>query len=261
MTDVTARPRPSVSYGRILRAEVSDEVLGIVREPTALFFTVIMPVAFFLLFAGLFGAQMNESTADLPVATTMLATFGAYAVIGASMMMPGIGLAEARERGWMRVLKTTPVPIPLTLAGRVVASLPYAIGILVAMTVASAVMGNLEITVIQWLLLVGALVLGSLPFALIGLAVGSLASGNATTAILNALVIPLAIASGLWFPLDTFPDWVATLALGLPTYHLAQLASAPLDPTIGWPVHVAALLGFTAVAGVVATMAYRRSRT
>lgn len=261
MTAVTAHPRPPVSYARILRAEVTDEVLGIVREPTALFFSVIMPVAFFLLFAGLFGGQINSGAGDLPVATTMLATFGAYAVIGAAMMMPGIGLAEARERGWMQVLKTTPVPIPLTLAGRVVASLPYAIGILVAMTIASALMGNLEIGVGQWLLLVAALVLGSLPFALVGLAVGSLASGNATTAILNALVIPLAIASGLWFPLETFPDWVATLALGLPTYHLAQLALAPLDPTISWPVHVAALLGFTAITGVGAMIAYRRSRT
>ena len=36
---------------RIFRTEVRDELLGIVREPTALVFSVLTPVAFFALFA------------------------------------------------------------------------------------------------------------------------------------------------------------------------------------------------------------------
>ena len=42
---------------RIFRMEVRDELLGIVREPTALFFSVLMPVAFFALFASMFGGD------------------------------------------------------------------------------------------------------------------------------------------------------------------------------------------------------------
>jgi ABC-2 type transport system permease protein len=36
---------------KIFRTEVRDELLAIVREPTALLFTVLVPVAFFALFA------------------------------------------------------------------------------------------------------------------------------------------------------------------------------------------------------------------
>ena len=256
-------PRPAPSRLAILRVEVRDEMLGILREPTALFFSVLMPVMFFALFVSLFGSQAADipgAELDVTVGTTMLATFGTYGVLVAAMMTPAIGLAESRERGWLRVLKTSPVPVPVTLSAKVVATLPYCLGILTAMTATAAALGVLEITVAQWLLLAGGLVVGTLPFALLGLAIGSLASGNATTAILNAIIIPAAVASGLWFPLSQLPDWVASVATFLPTYHLSQLALAPLKGGGDWPLHVAALLLFTALAGIAATVAYRRSR-
>ena len=260
---VPATERPSPSPVALFRVEVRDELLGILREPTALFFSVLMPVLFFALFVSLFGGFPNDTPGleQVPVGTSMLATFGAYGVIVSAMLTPGIGLAESREQGWMRVLKTSPVPVPVTLAAKVVAALPYCLGILVVMTGTAAALGVLQITLAQWLVLAGALVVGTLPFALVGLAVGSLASGNATTAILNAIIIPTAVASGLWFPLSQMPAWVGTLAQFLPTYHLSELALAPLKDGGTWVGHVTFLLGFAVLAGIAATVAYRRSPT
>lgn len=255
---MTTPTRPLPSLAVLLRAEVLDEVRGVYREPAALFFSIAMPVAFFTMFAGLFGGEAAEG--GRPAATTMLATFGAYGVILSCMMTPGIGLAEARERGWLRVIRTSPVPVPISLAARVIATVPYSVGILGAMTAAAGLMGHLQITPAEWMALVAALVLGSLPFALIGLAVGSLASGNATTAVLNAIAIPLSIAGGLWFPLAALPGWVQDLAPLLPTAHLADLALAALDggPWIG---HVAVLVATTIATGALAVVAYGRGRT
>lgn len=256
---ITIDRRSTVSP-TVLWVELRDELLGVVREPAALFFSVLMPVLFFAMFAGLFGGD-QASEGGVPVGTSMLATFGAYGVISSSMLTPGIGLADARERGWLRVLRTSPVPVPITLAAKVAATLPYSLGILIAMTATAAGLGVLEITVGQWVWLAVALVVGSLPFALIGLAVGSLAKPNGATAILNAINIPMAIASGLWFPLEILPDWVATIAPALPAYHLAELAFAPI---VGDGValgHLGALIGFTVVTAVIAVAAYRRSPT
>lgn len=265
MTTSAARhaERPSPSPLTVFRVEVRDELLAVVREPTALFFSVLMPVLFFALFVSLFGGFPNDTPGleNVPVGTSMLATFGAYGVIVTAMLTPGIGLAEAREQGWLRVLKTSPVPVPVTLAAKVAAALPYCLGILVVMTGTAAALGVLEITIGQWLLLAGALIVGTLPFALVGLAVGSLATGNATTAILNAIIIPTAVASGLWFPLSQMPDWVGGVARFLPTYHLSELALAPLKDGGAWVGHVLFLLGFAALAGIAAMMAYRRSPT
>ncbi len=262
-TPATARPatptrrRPSLVV--LLGVEVRDEMRMIRREPAALFFSVLMPVLFYALFVGLFGDEVASSS-DLPVGTLMLATFGAYGAIVSATMNPGIGLAQARESGWFEGVKVSPVPVVVNLAAKVVATIPFVVGILVAMTLTSAAMGVLAITVGQWVALMAALVVGSQSFALVGLAIGALASPNAATAILNAVIMPAAIASGLWFPLEIMPNWVSTVAVFLPTYHLAQLASTPLEGG-PWLMHLVVLVGFTAAAGLVAAMAWRRSTT
>jgi ABC-2 type transport system permease protein len=110
-----------------------------------------------------------------------------------------------------------------------------------------------------WLRLVAVLLLGSLPFACLGLAVGFVASANATTAVLNAVLFPMVIASGLWIPLEVLPGWVGGIAQFLPTYHLAQLALAQLT---GAPVagHIGALLVTAGVAATITAFTYRNLR-
>lgn len=251
------RRRALPSAARLLVLEVRDEMRMIRREPAALFFSVLMPVMFYTLFVSLFGSQF-PSGGSRPVGTFMLATFGTYGAIVATMMNPGISLATARENGWFEAIRVSPVPVSVHLAAKVLATVPFVAGILVAMTTASAALGVLDVSVGEWLALVAALVVGSQSFALIGLAVGALASPNAATAILNAIIMPAAIASGLWFPLESMPDWVSTVARFLPTYHLAQLAATPLGGG-PWMTHLLVLIAFTGVAGLAAAAAWRRA--
>ena len=123
----------------IFRTEVRDELLGIVREPTALFFTVLMPVAFFALFATMFGDEGGFGVESL-------ATFGAFAVLSVVLINPGIGLADARERGWLRVKRADGTPLGVTLSAKVTAALPYAIVTLAGIAlVARLTVGPLDV--------------------------------------------------------------------------------------------------------------------
>lgn len=253
----TPRTTTSPSRLRLLALDVRDEMRLLRREPAALFFSVIMPVAFYALFVAMFGGEAAEGSSR-PVGTLMLTTFGTYGAIIAPMMNPGIGRAEDRRTGWLEVRSVSPVPIGVSLAAKSVATVPFVVGILIAMTGASATLGVLQITLVEWSLLMAALVVGSQSFALLGLAVGALASPNATTAILNAIVIPISIASGLWFPLEALPAWVTGVAPWLPTYHLAQLAAVPLEGG-PWLHHLGVLIAFTAGTGLLAALAWRRS--
>jgi hypothetical protein len=75
---------------RILRVELRDELLAIVREPAALFFSMAMPVAFYALFVALWGAETSGATAiPTTVATSMLATFGTFGVLGVTLRQHG----------------------------------------------------------------------------------------------------------------------------------------------------------------------------
>ncbi len=84
------------------------------------------------------------------------------------------------------------------------------------------------------------LLAGSLPFALLELAAGFVTSGRVAPAVLNAVFIPMAVASGLWMPLEFLADIVQRAAPLLPTYHLAQLGLGLLDGDAGLD-HVGAL--------------------
>src|SRR4051812_47245791 len=49
----TTAPRPAGSGLRMLGVEIGEGLRAIIREPVALFFSVVMPVGFYVLFAGL----------------------------------------------------------------------------------------------------------------------------------------------------------------------------------------------------------------
>lgn len=233
----------------IYRSEVRDELLAIVREPAALFFTVLMPVAFFALFATMFGDEGTGFGAE------SLATYGAFGVLSVVLMNPGISLADSRERGWLRVKRADGTPLGVTLGAKVSAAMPYAIVTLAGITVvAHFTSGPLD--AVQVVRVMGVLVLGALPFSLFSLAIGAKLSPSAASAVLNAVLIPSVVVSGLWFPLEMLPTWLAQAAVYMPPYHLAQLALSQVGGGTAWG-HVAFLMGTTIVGAAAAGLAYR----
>jgi ABC-2 type transport system permease protein len=242
---------------RVLGVEVSEGLRAIVREPVALFFSVLMPVAFYAVFAGIFGGFASPD--GIPVAATMVATYGTFAVVSVMLMNPGISVADDRTRGWLRIKRVSAAPIGTTIAAKVIAALPYALLAVVAISAVSLIVAGPVLGLGTWLRIVAVLLVGSLPFALLSLAVGFVASSNAAVAILNALLFPMVIASGLWVPLDLMPGFVQAIAPFLPTYHLAQLALAQLTGAGGLG-HLVALLVSAVVAAALAGLAYRNLR-
>ena len=81
---------------RAMWLEIRDELVGILREPTALFFSVLMPVGFFTFFVAMFGEAWENA------GTAMIVPFGTFCVLAEVLMNPGIGMADARQRGWLR---------------------------------------------------------------------------------------------------------------------------------------------------------------
>lgn len=190
----------------------------------------------------------------------MVATFGAFGVVSVVLMNPGIGVAADRERGWLRAKQVSAVPIGLTLAAKVVAALLYAAGVLLAMTATAAVTGALDAPAPALLRILAVLAAGALPFALLSLAIGFQTGSGAAAAVLNAILMPSVVLSGLWMPLKIMPAFFGDVAPFLPTYHLARLTLAQLT---GAPVltHVLALLGTTIVTAALAAVSYRHARS
>lgn len=244
---------------RVLRSEVTDELRGIVREPTALFFSVVMPVAFFALFISIFG---DYQRGGVSAATMMVANFGTFGVLAVTLVTPGVGVARDREIGWLRAKRVSAVPVGVTLSAKIGATLPYALTVLAAMTVTASVTGSLDAAPGRLLAIAAILLLGCLPFTLLSVAIGLQASTNTTVAVLNAILMPSAVLSGLWMPLAILPEFIGDLAHFLPTYHLAQLAVSQVSQLrTDTLLHVGVLLATTVVTAALAAVSYRHARS
>jgi ABC-2 type transport system permease protein len=241
---------------RLFGVELRDNLRTIVREPTSLFFSIFMPVGFFVLFNLLYG---HKVTGGISAGTAMVATFGTYGVITVAALQPGIGVAQDRDLGWLRTKRVSAVPIGITLAAKAAAALLYAVGVLALMGVAAAAFGTLHASPWQLVRVAVVLLLGTVPFTLASVAVGLWFRTNATIALLNAVLFPLAVLSGLWIPLQFLPKTVREIARFLPTYHLAQLGLAQLSNG-AMLIHILALLVATVAALGLAVLAYRSAR-
>ena len=109
----------------------------------------------------------------------------------------------------------------------------------------------------QWALLFAVNVMGVLPFAAIGLYLGTLIRGNAAPVVLNLLYLPMAFLSGLWLPLSMLPGALATAAPAWPAYHLGQLGLKVVGHDAGGPVWLH-LLVLAVVAIAFFVLAQRR---
>ena len=103
-----------------------------------------------------------------------------------------------------------------------------------------------------------ALVAGTVPFALLGIALGYWAPERGALPIANLLYLGLAYAGGLWMRPRDLPGPVAGISPYLPTRALSDaLVAAATGAPIPWRTP-AALAAFAALFALLAAAGYRR---
>jgi lipooligosaccharide transport system permease protein len=136
---------------------------------------------------------------------------------------------------------------------------------------AKAVLSGLAIVVVVWVLGISraptlplaifVVALAGLCFSAIGLCVNALARGyDFFTFYFTLAITPLTFISGVYFPMDQLPGWLATIAHALPLAPAVELARPlvlgrfPAEPL----VPLATLLAYTAAALYIALVLTRR---
>jgi ABC-2 type transport system permease protein len=238
--------------------EARYELLKLRRLPAYSIPTVAFPVVFYLLF----GVAMSGSrmTGGRDVSEYLLATYGAFGVIGAGLFAFGVGVAVERGQGWLLVKRASPMSPAVYLFGKVAASMVFATIIAVLLGVCAVTFGAVTLAAGEWCRLFATLVLGTIPFCAVGLALGYAAGPNSAPAIVNLVHLPAALAAGLWIPVDLLPVAMRVVAPLLPQYHLGQLAlhatTDAVDPHT--MQHLLVLLLWTTFGLAAAAWAYRR---
>jgi len=183
-------------------------------------------ISFPLMFYVLFGLVLNskETIGATSVPTYLIATYGTFGVMGASLFGTASGLAADRGLGWLQVKRASPMPPFAYFAAKVILSMIFSAIVVSLLLVLGISSGGVRLPFAQMVTLLGTLVAGSLPFSAMGLAIGYFAGPNSAPAVINMFYLPLSFCSGLWVPYMFLPKLVRQIALALPPYHLSQLA-------------------------------------
>lgn len=243
-----------------MRAYSGFELRRLLRDRRYLGVVVVWPVASYLLFSSVFGAAKDRAEGLGPHTEIMvaMATFGA---IGSALMATGPRLASERREGWLRQLAVTPLRPGSVLAARVLTASVSTLPAVSLTFLAAAVVKGVGLAAWQWPAMAAVLVVGSLPFCVLGLLVGTIAEGDAATGVTMALYVSMGVLGGLWVPPPVLPAGMRAVARALPSYRLAQLGwdlAAGMTP----PLAAVAVVGaWLAGAALVAAALGRRMMT
>ena len=224
----------------------------------------ISVLSFPLMFYVLFGLVLNakDSIAGTGIPTYLIATYGTFGVMGASLFGTASGLASDRGLGWIEVKRASPMPPFAYFAAKIILSMIFSATVVALLLVLGISFGGVRLPFAEMARLLGTLVAGSLPFSAMGLAIGYFAGPNSAPAAINLIYLPLSFCSGLWVPYMFLPKFVQKIALASPPYHLSQLALGVVgagrheSAAMHWEV----LVAFTLICLGVARIGFQRDQ-
>jgi ABC-2 type transport system permease protein len=234
---------------RLVLLHARAMTLELARHPAYVVPTLLFPSVFFLFF-GVPGAGR--------FATVEMAGFAGFAAIGVAFFQFGVGIAVERTTTWETYQRTLPVSVAARLAARVLSAAVFATAAAATLVVIAVATTDAALTAARWAELAVVLAVGTVPFALLGIALGYWAPPRGALPIANLLYLALAYAGGLWIRPGDLPDGVASVSPYLPTRALADalgaVATGTAVPARAW----ALLAAFAAAFAALAAWGYRR---
>jgi ABC-2 type transport system permease protein len=244
------------SLTRLYWLELKSEFLKMFRLPAYVVPTLAFPLLFYVFFGLAFG---HRNAGSISMSAYLIATYGTFGVVGASLFGFGVGVAVERGQGWLQVKRASPMPLSAWFAAKIGMATLFCAVIITGLFTLGATFGGVRFDPAVWAQLFVSLVCGALPFCALGLAIGYLAGPNSAPAIVNVIYLPLSFASGLWVPVEFLPKFMKQIAPFLPPYHLAQLALKIIGATPGRvSTNIVALASFSVLFIAIAAFAYRR---
>lgn len=239
------------------------------REPAAIFFIVIFPVMFLVIFSSVLSFELDipaEAQGNVPVVTFsqyFVAGIMGVAIFGTSFNLLGNSLAVQQFDGTLKQLAATPLPKTSFFLGLAGSSVLITIAQMIIMLALGVAAFGIELPDASgWLTMIWVLLLGVPAGCMLGVAITAIIpSARAAPAVIQVPFLVLQFISGVFFQLSTIPAWLQWISGLFPLRWVAQgLRSVFLpepykyaEPGMSWQLEIAAavlaiwiILGLTA---------------
>jgi ABC-2 type transport system permease protein len=205
------------------------EVLRTWRNRRFLLFSLVFPLVLFLTVAGAHKHAVVEHVPfPLYYMTGMIAWGSMVAVISS-----GARIAAERSVGWTRQLRITPLPTWSYFAAKVFCGYMMAILSMVVLFGAGSLDG-VRLAATQWLVMIGLLLVGLIPFAVMGIMFGHLLKLDSLGPAIGGVTALFSLLGGAYGPLIT-GGFLFKVVKVLPSYWLVQAGKTALNGG-GWPL-------------------------
>jgi ABC-2 type transport system permease protein len=201
-------------------AQCKSELLRTVRNRRFIFFSVIMPVAFFFIFSSTVGNDVKIGNVDW--ASYYLMSMTVYGVIGASLTSFAQRISRERSQGWIRMLRITPLPSWSYVFSKLAAQGVINFFIILVVFVVGGLGKGIHLPAAVWVEAGLWIWIGGFAFMALGSLIGSMRNPDAVQVLALIVYMSLSILGGLWFPTSTMSSVMQTIAKFTPTYRLGQ---------------------------------------
>ncbi len=210
----------------VLLAQLKSELRVIARNGEQLLVIIGIPSILLIFFSQVDVLPRGDQNA----VDFLLPGILALAVMSTAMVSLGIATGFERSYGVLKRLGATPLGTRrLVLAKSLAVVLVEVVQLLVLVAVGLILGWRGDLGAVAPV--VGAVLLGTLAFAGIGLTLAGTLRGEVNLAAQNGLYLVLLLIGGIMFPLDSLPNWLQIPAQLLPSSALADVMRGALTET------------------------------
>jgi ABC-2 type transport system permease protein len=202
---------------------VRYEVLRTIRNRRFLIFSLVFPLILFLTIAG---AHRNVRTDGIGFPLYYMTGMAAWGAM-TSVISAGARIAQERSEGWTRQLRITPLKTTTYFAAKILTGYMMAIFSIVVLALAGTLLG-VRLGTTGWLTMLGLLLVGLIPFAIMGIMLGHLITVDSLGPAIGGITSIFALLGGVFGPLITSGP-LFSVVKGLPSYWLVQAGKSALE--------------------------------
>lgn len=198
------------------------DLLGILRNRQARFFTLVLPLLFLVIFVGVFGNHL-VGPEQVKASTYYVPGLSALGIIAASFVNLVISITAQREGGILKRRRATPVPAWVLVGGRTLTSVVVSIVVVAVLLTFGRFVYGVKLTPSTLPGVAFTVVVGSVTFCVLGYALSTVIDNeDAAQPMVQAIMLPLYFISGVFVPNIQLPDWLQHVASVFPVQHLAD---------------------------------------
>lgn len=228
------------------------EILRTVRNRRFFLFSLLFPLILYLSVAG---SHKDDHIGSLPFPVYYLTGMVSWGTM-AAVMAGGARIALERTVGWTRQMRITPLPTSVYFGAKILTGYLVAAVSIVLLYAAGLALG-VSLPAAGWFWMTLLILIGLIPFALIGVLIGHLVSSDSMGPALGGITSVFALLGGAWGPLADSGAFHKVVEL-LPSYWLVQAGQAGFDSRV-WPAEGWIVIGVWSLAMLrLARLAYRR---